>query len=142
MNNISILLLALCPVDVPRVSDATERAYDLAELTPQEAVCVAGRRARFVVQLDSLPEEEGRYTSYDADAPLGLHASVYFIGESGWDGLVEATLQVIEHRAWLAPDGTRIEGFSEYWLAGEARRCIGDLPVVALSQSRTTMRTL
>ena len=100
-----IALLTLCPADVPQLDDRTERAYEVATLTPAVACLLEGRRVRYLVVRDSLPDWEGRYTSYDAVAPAGLHASVYFIGERGWDGIVEATLTIVEHLAWTAPDG-------------------------------------
>jgi hypothetical protein len=117
-----LLLLALCPADAPQATDdRAERAVELATITPAEARRLDGRRARFVVQLNSLPDCRGWYTACDVVAPIGLHASVHFVGERGWDGIVQATLHVIEHRAWVAPDGTRIESFSEYWLADAVR---------------------
>jgi hypothetical protein len=117
-----IALLTLCPADVPQgPDDRTVRAYELATLTPAEARLLEGRRARYLVVRDSLPDWEGRYTSYDAVAPLDLCASVYFIRERDCDGIVEATLTIVEHRAWTTPDGTCFEAFTEYRLMDTRR---------------------
>jgi hypothetical protein len=77
--------------------------------------------------VDSRAEFIGRYTAFDAVAPLGLHGGVYLIG---WVDdpdqlpdtfIVEATLAIVEHPAWVAPDGTAFAGFSEYRLMDAVR---------------------
>jgi hypothetical protein len=83
-------------------TDRTEHAYDLATLTDREAQKLEGRRARFVITLDSLPTFWGRYTGYDCLGPPGIHAGVWIIGnaENAPDTFeVEATLMIADHPA-------------------------------------------
>jgi hypothetical protein len=124
MKNLALLAELLTDSPHPNYSDAVDRAYVLAELTPWEAARLEGRRARFLAEPDSLPEFVGRSTAFDVTAPEGLHASVFLFGchdELPGTMIVEATLAIVEQPAWVAPDGTRFDGFTE-WRLLDARR--------------------
>src|SRR5262249_10509481 len=110
-------LLAVADVPLSRTHGRVERScYSLAGLTPAEARCLEGQRARFRVVLDSL--EDGVTHSFDCRAPDGVHASVYLrLGQEPADGMtVEARLWVIEF-----PPGLGFPPLREYRLVDAVR---------------------
>jgi hypothetical protein len=96
------LAFAVGDVPSPRIDSQVERAfYLLADLTPAEAGRLEGKRARFLVTLDSL--EHVLTHSYDCLAPPGLAAGVYLrLGQEAADSMVvEGRLWVIDHAPGL-----------------------------------------
>jgi hypothetical protein len=102
----SLLALLLAAGDIPRPRVDVQRTYTLEALTPADAARLQGKRARFAIALDSLPEEAGGYTAYDCLAPPGLAAGVWLCpGQEAQDEMtVEALLVIVNHRAaWGFP---------------------------------------
>jgi hypothetical protein len=107
----------------PGTPTEVDRAFTLADLTAAEAEHLDGKRARFRVVLDSTADHEGKHTLYDCLPPAGVEATVWLLpGQEARDEMtVEARLAIIDHKTWIAPDGTVFPGFREYRLADAVR---------------------
>jgi hypothetical protein len=95
------LALLLAAGDISGGRADVERTFTLPELTPADAAQLAGKRARFRISLDSAPDQDCKYTTYDCLAPLGLAAAVWLLpGHKVQDEMVvEARLVIVDHRA-------------------------------------------
>jgi hypothetical protein len=103
------LVLFLATADVSQGGTEVERTFTLSALTAAQAAQLHGKRARFCISLDSLPEQDGRYTAYDCVARPGLAAGVWLLpGQEAQDKMtVEARLVIVNHRAaWGFPAQT------------------------------------
>src|SRR5262249_10241475 len=89
----TILLLLLVPPDVPRISTAVVRTWDLATLTHREAQWLDGRRVRVRLDLESEPAEtqDGRAIVYDCVSPDDVNRTVWL-----WPGQEVKEVMVIE----------------------------------------------
>jgi hypothetical protein len=113
------LLLSVASPPPPGASSAVAAVPDLARLTPAQAWALDGRRAMFLVELDSAPEEWRGLVLYDCLSPDAVLRSLRLCpGQDVVDDMVvEATLRVVVHE----PSGPFV-GFVEYRLAGARRR--------------------
>ena len=131
MKNATALLLMLSAsafADGPPLpSSKMEYIHDFATVCRSEAFHLNGRRARFRIKLNTEADSEAGRLVYDCVGKDGTDRTVWFIsGQEVEDDqeemIVEATLRIVHRAPWTAPDGTRFEGFTGYWLE-DARRC-------------------
>src|SRR4051794_33989831 len=97
---VALLLVPLSRADVQRAPVVeTRQTFDLARLTYADALDLDGKPGRFLVFLDSLPNERGRWVGYDFASPDEVERTVYL--EAGTDTkdemVVEATFRVLYH---------------------------------------------
>jgi hypothetical protein len=116
------LLLAAAtpsPSSAPGTSTRALAVHDLPRLTPARAWALHGRRALFLVEPDSAPEEWGGFVLFDCVSPDALYRTVrLFPGQDVEDDtVIEATLRVVLHE----PSGP-FAGFVEPRLERARRR--------------------
>jgi hypothetical protein len=127
-----LIVLAVIPT-IATARSGTEPAsgrqvvtHPLDRLTMREALALNGRRARFRVVLDSLPDDYDGQTLYDCLTAGDLAGSVFLapgeqVREGGEVLAVEATVRVYYHPAAFGEGGALFPAFWEVRLV-EARR--------------------
>jgi len=132
-------LLAPAPFDPPPPSAETlSRTHDFATLNHRLAQLVQGRRVAFRVRIDSAEGECDALAAFGFAGPSGEERSLVFAPgvlddderdalEAGQEVTVEAELVILTRDAWVAPDGARVPGFTEYRLV-EARLAAAPAP--------------
>jgi hypothetical protein len=117
-----MLALLLLLLDGPAPPTTTVRTIDLATLTEQQGRPLLGKRARFLVQLDSPATAlEGYHCFSCRSANPADERGVQFvpfeqIAEDEVDVLVEGRLQIIRQRAWMG-----IPAYTEYRVVDAVR---------------------
>jgi hypothetical protein len=119
-----LVRLPVLTADHPRSISRIAVAHDLARLTASQAELLEGKRAKYWIVLDSLPDYHEGYVLYDCLSRDEIGRTVWFEGEQNLaeDMVVEATLRVLHHVASVARNGTPFQGFTEYRLTHAIRR--------------------
>src|SRR5262245_37652289 len=130
LNLLACLPGAPAPFDPPPPSAADlARAHDFARLNHRLAQQLQGRRGAFRVLLDSSADEWDGCPAFGCAAPRGEARILVFAPgaldaderaglDAGQEVTVEAELVILNRGAWVAPDGARVPGFTEYRLVG------------------------
>ena len=130
MTYLLACLLAPAPFP-PRPPSAAllSRTHDFARLNHRLAQQLQGKRVAFRVLLESSADEWDGCLAFGCAAPRGEERSLVFAPgaldedehdalEAGQTVTVEAELAILTRGAWVAPDGSRVPGFTEYRLVG------------------------
>ena len=113
-------------VEPPPSAALLARTHDFARLNHRLAQQLQGRRVAFRVRIESAEGECDGLAAFGCAGPSAEVRSVVFAPaaldeedlEAGQVVTVEAELAILYRGAWVAPDGARVPGFTEYRLVG------------------------
>ncbi len=120
ITTLAALVLCAFPLNKPPV----EIVFDFSKLTPETARQLEGEEAVFSIVLDSLDDEDGKYTLYDCHSEDEVLRSVWLLPGQEVRGsmTVRAVLRILHHAASVGSHGTFFLGFTECRLVDAVQR--------------------
>ncbi len=118
---LAALALGALPGDPP--ATRPEVVYEFRTLTPEHAQQLEGEEATYSIEVDSLPDEEGRYTLLDCKSEDQVLRTVRLLSGRVIKPrmTIRATLSISQHPGYMAVDGTVFPDVVQYRLMDAAQ---------------------